>query len=180
MAKSKRNGIACTGLWVPIPLEFLRSRACAELSSLGCKLFFDCLTLLGPNASGNGDISLAPKSMAVRGWVSRASLGSAVKELVNHGLLVRTRHGSRLDCSLFAISLYPLDCDPKKIDVGPGSYRQADYMGRDALLAKPPTEMDPATWRRARQLMCQINSVAPPRNEVPTVRSATVQTPPKK
>lgn len=148
---TKRRGIAVTSPWLPVPLEFLRSRACAELSPHGVKLLLDVLASLGTNASRNGDISLAPKLMRVRGWSGRETLNAAVKELIEHGLLVQTRQGSRLDCSLYACTLYPLDCDFKKLDVGPGSYRVTDYMGEGASLANPPTEARPATWRRARK-----------------------------
>ncbi len=166
-----KKGIACSGTWLPVPLEFLRSRACAELSPLASKLLLDVFGLLGTNAIRNGDLSLTPKLMAQRGWTSRASLGAAVKELEDHGLLARTRQGSRLDCNLFACTLYPLDCDLRKLDVRPGSYRQTDYMGTGASLANPPTESNPAVWRRARK----TKTLSPQRNEEDPQRSATEQ-----
>lgn len=147
----KRRDLAVKTPWLPVPLEFLRSRACAELSPHGAKLLLDIWASLSTNAHRNGDISLAPKLMRVRGWSGRETLNSAVRELVDHGLLVQTRQGSRLDCSLYACSLYPLDCDLTKLDVRPGSYKQTDYMGDGALLANPPSESKPATWRRARK-----------------------------
>ncbi len=147
----KRRGIAVASAWLPVPLEFLRSRACAELSPHAAKLLLDVLASLGRNASRNGDISLAPKLMRIRGWSGRETLNAAVRELLEHGLLVQTRQGSRLDCSLYACGLYPLDCDLKKLDVRPGSYRVTDYMGEGAALANSPTETRPATWRRARK-----------------------------
>lgn len=170
--KSKKHGIAVRGSWLPVGLDFLRSQACAELSPLGAKLLLDVMALLGPNATKNGDISLAPKTMAVRGWTSRSSLRAAVQELLQFGLLVQTRQGSRMDCSLYACALYPLDCDLSKLDVKPGCYLTTDYMGKGADSAKPPTESKPANWRRARKMQ----TVAPPRDEVSAVRPATVQT----
>src|SRR5688500_5706545 len=95
----KKRSVAVTGTWLPLGLDFLRSRACAELSPHGAKLMLDLFSMLGPNATKNGDISLAPKIMLVRGWTSRSSLGAAVSELLKHGLIVKTRQGSRLDCS---------------------------------------------------------------------------------
>lgn len=152
MSRDKmRRGIAVTGAWLPVPLEFLRSRACAELSPHAAKLLLDVLASLGTNASRNGDISLAPKLMRIRGWSGRETLNAAVRELLEYGLLVQTRQGSRLDCSLFACTLYPLNCDLKKLDVGPGSYRVTEYMGKGAVLASSPTEARPAAWRRARK-----------------------------
>lgn len=168
--ESRKRSIAIKGSWLPVGLDFLRSRACAELSPLGSKLLLDVMALLGPNATRNGDISLAPKTMAVRGWSSRSSLGAAVQELLQFGLLVQTRQGSRMDCSLYACTLYPLDCDLGKLDVRPGSYLTTDYMQHDTL-AKPPAESVPAIWRRARK----TQTVAPPRDEVMEVRPATGQ-----
>jgi hypothetical protein len=58
---------------------------------------------------------------------SRSSLLAAINELEQFGLIVKTRQGSRLDCSLFAVSIYPLACDLSKLDVGPGAYLHTDY-----------------------------------------------------
>lgn len=168
----RKRGIAVTGPWLPMPLDFLRSRACAELSPLAAKLLLDILSMLGTNASKNGDISLAPRLMRARGWSSRESLGAATRELSEFGLLARTRQGSRLDCSLFSCTLYPLDCDLSKLDTAPGSYRTTDYMGDGAVLAAPPSESKPATWRRARK----TQTVSPPRDKTPAIRPATGQT----
>ncbi|NMG46579.1 hypothetical protein GO613_00450 [Azoarcus communis] len=181
-ARGKKRGIAITGSWLPLPLEFLRSRACAELSPHGIKLLIDFMAMLGPNATRNGDVSLAPKLMAVRGWSGRETLGAAVRELIDHGLLIQTRQGSRLDCSLFACTLYPMDCDLRKLDVGPGSYRVTDWMHGGAL-ANPPTETNKAVWRHARKGAStgsrkagKTQTVAPPRDEVPAKRPAPGQT----
>lgn len=164
----KKRGVAVAGSWLPLPLDFLRSRACAELSPHGAKLLLDVLSMLGPNGVGNGDISLAPKRLRARGWPSSATVVAAVRELLDHGLLVRTRQGSRLDCSLFALTLYPLDCDLSKLDVRPGTYTSYSWsMGE--TLDKAPTDDAPARWRRARK----TDSLIPPRNEVPAKRSAT-------
>lgn len=167
--QSKKKSIAASGPWLPMPLDFLRSRACAELSPHGAKLLLDVLALLGPNASRNGDICITPKLMHVRGWPGRETLNAAVRELVDHGMLCLTRQGSSLDCSLYAVTLFPLDCDMSKLGVGPGSYRQTDYMGPGGEAAKSPTESRPAYWRRARK----TQTVAPPRDAMPEKRPAT-------
>ena len=148
---SKKHRIAVDVAWVPVPLDFLRSRACAELSPLALKLLIDLLALLGPNARGNGDLSLTFKSMRARGWKSNFSLHAALNELMEFGLVAKTRQGSRLGCSLFAVTLYPLDCDLGKLDVSPGCYLRTDYMQGGAL-AIPPTEDSPAEWRQPRKI----------------------------
>ncbi len=62
---SKRKPVAADGSWQPISLDFLRTRACSELSPLATKLLLDIMSMMRPNAVGNGDISLAPKVMAI-------------------------------------------------------------------------------------------------------------------
>ena len=174
----KKKGIAVQGAWLPVGLDFLRSRACAELSPHGAKLLLDVFSMLGPNAAGNGSISLTPRVMAVRGWSGRATLNAAVRELIDHGLLVRTRHGNRLDCSLFACTLFPLDCDIAELDVTPGCYHTTDWMhGGD--LAGRPSEDNPATWRHARKDVgtgrrkaAKTQPLDPGRNDAPPKRSA--------
>lgn len=59
--RTKKHGVAVQGSWLPMPLAFLRSRACASLSPHGIKLLIDVLALLGPNATRNGDLSLSGK-----------------------------------------------------------------------------------------------------------------------
>ncbi|WP_019882340.1 MULTISPECIES: hypothetical protein [unclassified Methylophilus] len=153
MAKpKKKHGVACLGTYQPFPTDFLKSRACAELSPLALKLLIDMLATLGPNSHRNGDISIAPKLMAIRGWSSRSSLNAAMNELLTYGLIEKTRQGSRLDCSLFAITLYPLSCDMKKLDVSSETYKQTDFMGPNVKLAAPPTPDRPAKWRQPRKL----------------------------
>ncbi len=176
MGRDKKRGIAITGPWQPVSLTFLRSRACAELSPHGAKLLLDVLGLLSTNAGRNGDISLTPKTMNVRGWSGRATLRATVQELLDNNLLFMTKQGSRLDCSLFACTLYPLDCDLDKLDVRPGCYATAAYTGGDGSMQKEPTETHPARWRQARK----TETVAPPRNAKASKRTATVQTTMKK
>jgi hypothetical protein len=149
--RSKKELVTCLGAYNPLPLEFLRSRACAELSPHATKLLLDILSMMGPNGYRNGDISLAPKVMAKRGWTSRASLGAAIAELQDARLLVQTRQGGRLDCSLWALTLYVMDCDRKKLDVGAGQYERTDWMQVSPGCAKPPIDSHPAIWKRARK-----------------------------
>ena len=180
--RQKKRGIAVNGPWLPLPIEFLRSRACAELSPHGIKLLVDVLSMLGPNATRNGDLCLTHKLMAVRGWSSKSTLSAAIIELQDHGLLIQTRQGSRLDCSLWACTLYPLDCDMRKLDVGPGSYRTTDWMLGGAL-ANPPTEGNKAVWRHARKgastgarKSAKTQTVPPPRDDLTPKRPAPGRT----
>lgn len=178
-SRRSKSGIAAEGSWLPVPLAFLKSRACAELSPHASKLLFELLALMGPNATNNGDLSLSPKTMKARGWSSRATLRSAVEELVEAGLIIQTHQGtrtvqtfrgSRLDCSLYAVTLFPLQCDLKKLDISPGTYKRSEY---EKSGAAPPTLSNPAVWRRARKSLL----LTPPRNKVGKASSTTVQSP---
>lgn len=176
---SQKRKVAVSGAWQPLSLTFLRSIACAELSGHAAKLLLDLLAMLGPNATRNGDLSLAPKVMALRGWTSRATLDAAVKELVAAELLFMTRQGGRKDCSLWAVTLYPLDCDPKKIEVRPGCFTHRDYMGENQVRGKPPTAQHPAVWKKARKNQLGMprsgtmsQKSVPARNELPPTSAA--------
>ena len=160
--RRKRRGVPVVGPWLPVGLNFLRSRACAQLSPHAAKLLLDCFALLGAGAARNGDLCLTPRLMAARGWPGRETLRAAVVELKDAGLLVETRQGSRLDCKLWAVALFPLDCDLRKLDVGPGAYRCTDWEGSGELVPEP-TEAKPARWNRARK----TKSDTSPRAEVP-------------
>jgi len=156
----KKHGVAVSGSWLPVGLNFLKSRACAELSPHAAKLLIDLMSTLGPNATGNGDLSIAPKSLRVRGWTSRATLAAATKELMDAGLLVLTRQGSRTSCSLFAVAIYPLNCDIEKLDIRPGAYLTTDFAQNGK--GEAPTEEAPANWKAARK----TKRLSPPRNKL--------------
>lgn len=154
----KKESVTCVGPYQPVPLEFLRSRACAELSPLAKALLLDILAQMGPNGFRNGDITLAPKVMAVRGWTSRTSLNAACNELRDARLIVQTRQGGRKDCSLWALTLYAINCDRKKLDVGGWSYERSDWMAGPVGRSKEPTAASPAVWNRPRKnsLACPV------------------------
>jgi len=148
-----REGGLCIGAGVqfqPLPLGFLRSRACAELSPHAAKLLLDILSAMGRNGRGNGDISLTFSLMRIRGWKSNATLRIATRELIDTGLLVQTRHGGKKLCNLYAFTLYAIDCDASKLDVTPSCIAEL-AMKRDAAMKRPPTEDQPAQWQRIRK-----------------------------
>lgn len=149
--KSKKNPVAVRGPWLPTPLDFLRSRACAALSPLASKLLMDLMAQLGPNARGNGDLSAAPAVLAPRGWSSNSTRVAALQELEAAGVLCVTRRGDRRRCTLYGITLFPMDCDREKLEVGPGAWGQNDWQGPHGDLKGPPTAESPATWTRPRK-----------------------------
>lgn len=97
--RSKKNPVTVSGPWFAMPLEFVRSRACADLSPQACKMLVDLCAGLGPNARGNGDLSAAPGTMRPRGWTSTSGRVAALLELEFVGLIVITRRGCRGRCT---------------------------------------------------------------------------------
>lgn len=145
----KKASVSVRGPWLAMPLDFLQSRACAELSPAGLKMFVDLCAQLGPNARGNGDLSASPATLAPRGWGrSNATRIAALRELVDAKLVAITRQGDRRRCALYAVTLWPIQCDPGKLEYGPGSYSTADWEA-DGRAAKPTVEQ-PAKPRSVR------------------------------
>ena len=61
------------------------------------------------NGNNNGDMCVTWKVAKRRGWKSSGTLHDAKQELVDKGWLELTRQGGKNQCSLFAVSLYPID-----------------------------------------------------------------------
>lgn len=150
MAK-RREEPACELPYSPLPLVFLRSRACAQLSPHAAKLLLDIVAQMGPNGYRNGDITLAPKVLAVRGWTSRASLTMATYELETARIIRRTRDGGLHRPGLWALALYSLNCDRQKLDVGAGNYLRSDWAKARPDAKDMPTDAVPAVWTKPRK-----------------------------
>lgn len=149
--RSRRNPVTVQGPWVPMPLEFLASKACAELSPHAVKMLIDLISRLGRNAHGNGDISATGDFLEARGWASKATRQAALRELQNADLLTVTRQGGRRTCNLYALTLWPMDCDFSKLDTGPGAYTTTDWQRVKEGGTQPPTLETPATWNTPRK-----------------------------
>ncbi|MDE2398354.1 MAG: hypothetical protein KGM91_23215 [Burkholderiales bacterium] len=134
-----------------MPLSFLRSRAFAELSPHAAKMLLDLCAGLGPNASGNGDLNAAPATMRPKGWSSDATRRAALQELERAALIVATRQGNRRACTLYAVTLWPMQCDLSKLDHGPGAFTTLDWIKVAADRADRPTLTAPATWNVLRK-----------------------------
>lgn len=165
---SKKSPVTVRGSWFAMPIAFLRSRACAELSPQALKMLIDLCAQLGPNARGNGDLSAPPTTMEPRGWTSRATRAAALQDLLDTRLIIVTRKGNRRLCVLYAVTLWPIDCNVSKLDHGPGSYSVLDWE-QDGAAAEPSIE-HPATWRTLRKNAKSVPAtgqppldIAPPR-----------------
>jgi hypothetical protein len=149
--RARKNPVTVSGPWFAMPLDFLQSRAWAELSPHAAKMLLDLCAGLGRNASGNGDLSAAPAVLQPKGWTSVATRVAALQELERVGLIVITRRGNRRKCNLYAVTLWPMDCDFTKLDHGPGAYSTSDWQRATPRGAEKPTKDAPAVWRPLRE-----------------------------
>jgi hypothetical protein len=141
--------VAVDGPWFGMPCEFLASRACAELSPLASKMLLNLMGQLRSNHHGNGRIDAHANTLRRHGWKGTASARAALQELIEASLVVCTKRGHKGITSLYGITLFPMHCDPKGLDVGPGAWRAAEWRERPETVA-PPTSDRPALWARPR------------------------------
>lgn len=99
--------------FLPFTMGMLKSEAMARLSPYACKLLLDIASQW--KLGHNGDANVAFEStMRARGWKSKATLYKALKEVLESGLIVKTRQGSMHVCSLFGLGWLAIDeCDGK-------------------------------------------------------------------
>lgn len=159
--RTKRDGVAVDGPWVPMPCAFFASRACAELSPHAAKMLFFFLGQLKANGRGNGRLDASEARLRAFGWNSPTTAHAAIKELVAADLVVCTRKGAKGRLALYGVTLLPMHCDHSVLDCGPGAWTVTDWRSdREAGVA--PTEERPAVHRCARQ-----NDLDKKRNRTP-------------
>lgn len=114
-AKDKRD----PGAFVPVPCIVLRSERFAHLSKHATKLFMDLLAQY--RGDNNGDLVVTWSVVQARGWRSHDTLAAALAELIETGFVSQTRQGGRHAASLYGITIFALDYDPK-YDIAPGDF----------------------------------------------------------
>jgi DNA-binding HxlR family transcriptional regulator len=131
-AKDARGG----GHFLPIPLAVLRSPELAGLSPYAAKLLWDIASQwrLGQNGDANAAFE---KVMRSRGWRSKATLNKAIKELLESGLIVRTRQGSLHQCSLYALGWLAIDECSGKLDIRPTCRPLRNWAEKNSLPSTP-------------------------------------------
>lgn len=113
--KSKWGG----GEFNALPRQFTRSNVLRQLGPFESKLLLDLLAQY--NGFNNGDLCITWSVMKGRCWNSRTTLHNAKQGLLDHGLIVCTRPGTRRRCALYALTLYDIDECKGKHDVKPTS-----------------------------------------------------------
>ena len=96
---------------------FLRSQTATSLSAKACKLLLDLLSQY--RGDNNGDLCAAWTLMRKRGWKSKDTLGKAIHELVEKGVIEKSRQGGKHKATLYALTTYAVDECKGKIDMAP-------------------------------------------------------------
>lgn len=123
------------GLFVPMPVEVLRSPQFACLSANGVKLLCDLLSQW--RLGGNGDLCATWTVMHARGWRSRDTLSKALKELLDKRWIVQTRQGGRHRPSLYAVTFFSLD-ESSKLDITRRDFPKSAWSSASAARALVP------------------------------------------
>jgi len=113
--RQKAKGRREIGSFIAVPHAVLECANYASLSPRAVKLFFDIYGQYKGN--NNGDFTMAFSVMKNKGWRSKDQLNKARFELLQKGFIVQTRQGWNNHCSLYGVTLHPIDECGGKLDV---------------------------------------------------------------
>ena len=116
--RQKAKGRITSGTYFLIPTVVLDSPAFCSLSTKAKALLLD----MGAQIRGrhnNGDISATYNMLRKRGWCSKDTIGNALAELLEKGLIEKTRQGFLRRCSLFAFTWWGIEDPQGKLDISP-------------------------------------------------------------
>jgi hypothetical protein len=121
--KSEQYYRVCKSLYDSYAFRTLSHKALALLHHM----------LIQFNGGNNGNISATLSIMKSFGWSSSATLSSAIKELLEHGLLKKTRQGgmgAMKQCSLYAFTHLPVSENMRKgVKSGNATHEYRTYSG---------------------------------------------------
>jgi hypothetical protein len=122
-----------------VPISIYGSLAFRSLSFKAQALFHHLLTQF--NGGNNGSISATLSMLKRLGWASSATLSSAIKELLEHGLIKKTRQGgmgAMKQCSLYAFTHLPVAENARLgIEGGPATHEYKTFTGTASTKAGP-------------------------------------------
>lgn len=125
-AADKRDG----GAFITLPLSVLNGAAYLGVSAHARMLLLDLVAQY--RGDNNGDLCAAFSMMKQRGWKSTHTLQTAKLELIEVGLIVETRKGSRPSkASLYAVTWYAMDDCGGKLDISAQSFHRGAYRLKD-------------------------------------------------
>ena len=121
-SRMKVKGRRITGRFIGLPHVVVKNKDYIQLSYKSKALLIDLM--LQYNGKNNGDLTTALAILRDRGWKRQATIGEAVKELIDANLIIRTREGQFRNpcsrCALYAITWQPIDdCKDKDLNVNP-------------------------------------------------------------
>lgn len=90
-----------------IPVPVMRTRKFANLSAWAVRVLLELTSQY--NLHNNGDLMAAYSVLKDRGFRSKATLSRALRELLDSGMIVRTRQGGKNQCSLYALTWEEID-----------------------------------------------------------------------
>jgi hypothetical protein len=108
--ESKRPKFTGRGKGAPfvrVDRPWLDSEEFGNLSGNAVKLFLEFARQY--RGANNGDLQAAWSLMRKRGWKSQHTLARAKQELCENGWALVTRQGGRHKCSLYALTVWPID-----------------------------------------------------------------------
>jgi hypothetical protein len=114
-SRAKQTGRRESGTHFALPHAVMASPSYRGLSAHAVKLLCD----LGGQYNGynNGDSCAAWRIMQPLGWRSRDTLGRALAELLQAGMIEKTRQGGLNRCSLYALTWCAIDECKGKLDM---------------------------------------------------------------
>lgn len=132
--RAKHTGRGKGHSFVQMPHHMIQSQQFYKLGGAAVKLL---LFLAGQyNGKNNGDLSATESMVRTAGVCTPSKVHSLLVELEHAGFIVKTRHGIKRMCSLYALTWYGIDeCAGKGLEIGPGPARN-DWRKTDPL---PPT-----------------------------------------
>lgn len=102
MAKERKEG-----RFLKIPTIIMEQRKFIELSAYAKMLLWEIFYQF--RGFNNGDLAATWSMMEKRGFRSRSTLSKAIQELLQSGMIKRTRLGGRNCCALYAVTWLAID-----------------------------------------------------------------------
>lgn len=130
--------------------QFTRSDVLRNLGPYESKLLFDLLAQY--NGFNNGDLCITWSVMQGRRWHSRTTLQNAKQRLLDRGLIICTRPGTRRRCALYALTLYDIDECNGKHDAKPTSAPPRLWLKHEPVRALSELQAE-AKAKQARQTL---------------------------
>ncbi len=128
MRKSKRKSVknrSEKGRFLQMPHALLTHQNYLSLSAHARALLIDIA--LQYNGYNNGDLCAAWTFMKKRGHKSKDTLNRKLNELLEKGMIIKSRQGCLGKCNLFAITWQPINECKGKLDIKPSSVAPGNW-----------------------------------------------------